>query len=351
MSRNRGVNMLRRRKSPEIWQFVQAALKRAAQATLSVILFGTLTVQAQSPEALTADSLTLDKLNYEKELTALYLGDFTNSGLQPNDGPFASVFPAYVTSFARNCAAYLPSNRVEIKKQECARESTPVNAFGNPVGPTTCVEYRNVGTGLYAKPELLAISQGLQAIQGGQLLGNIFNRSDDPMAMSRKMTDVLLLAGDDMSKLFGLNKCDSPALQRLEDNMARFAQGGTPLRLASGDTLAEVMAGKPKHDLSKPADHARLIDDLITENSKGWAFNRYIRGSVGNVSVRSRDAQGRPQRISANYRFSQMGQAVGGSVELAFQKGLPKCLFFFDAPSTCRVPSPRIANAYERGEY
>jgi len=308
-------------------------------------------VAAQAADALKAESLNLDKLNYEKELTALYLGDFANADMEPESGSFASVFPSYVTTFARNCAGYLPSNRVEITKQECARESTPVNVYGNPVGPTTCVEYRTVGTGLYAKPELLAISERLQALQGGQLIGDFFNRSGDPMATSRKLTDVLLLANDDMNKLFGLNRCDSQALQRLEDNMARFAQGGTPLRLASGDTLADVMARKPKHDLSKPADHARLIDDLITENSKGWAFNRYIRGSVGNVNVRSRDAQGRPQRISANYRFSQMGQAVGGSVELAFQKGLPKCLYFFDASSTCRVPSPRIANAYERGEY
>ena len=318
---------------------------------LSLLLCGTLAARAQTSGALTADGLNLDKLNYEKQLTALYLGDFANAGLQPNAGTFISIFPLYVTSFARACDAYLPSNRVEIKKQECARESTPVNVYGNPVGATTCVEYRTVGTGLYAKPELLSISERLQAVQGGQIIGDIFNRSSDPMASTRKMTDVLLLASDDMNKLFGLNKCDSQAIQRLEDNMVRFAQGGSALRLASGDTLADVTARKPKHDLSKPADHARLIDDLIVENSKGWAFNRYIKGSVGNVSVRSRDAQGRPQRISANYRFSQMGQAVGGSVELAFQKGLPKCLFFFDAPSTCRVPSPRIANAYERGEY
>lgn len=306
---------------------------------------------ASQAQELSAGSLKTEKLNYADGLTALYLGDFPNAGLEPESGPFLSLFPLYVTSFARSCHAYLPSNAVQIMKQECARESTPVNVYGNPVGATTCVEYRTVGTGLYAKPELLDISERLQAIQGGQMIGDYFNRSGDPMASTRQMTDVLLLANDDMARLFNTNRCDSKAIQRLEDNMVRFARGDRPLKLASGDTLADVKARAPQTDLSKPADYARLINDLILENSRGWMLNQYISGSVRNVNVQRRDSQGRPSSIRADYTYSQLGQGARGSVVLAFQQGLPKCLYFFDAPSTCRVPSPRIANAYERGEY
>jgi len=333
------------------------ALAVTAATAMGLLLCGfCLDARAQTSDGpnakrLNAQSLKVNNLNYERELTALYLGDLPNAGLEPNSGIFVTLFPLYVNAFARYCDAYLPDNRVEIMKQECARESTPVNIYGNPVGATTCVEYRPVGTGLYAKPELLGISEQLQSIQGRQLIGDFFNRSDDPMASSRKMTDVMLLAGDDMNQLFRANSCNSKALERLEDNMVHIARGTEPLRLKSGDTLADVKARAPKRDPAKPADYARLIDDLIFENSRGWMLNQYTKGSVRDVNVERRDAQGRPSLIRASYGYSQLGQPAGGSVKLTFQQGLPKCLYFFDAPSTCRVASPRIANAYERGEY
>ena len=317
----------------------------------ALVFFAMLPSRAQPSGQLKGSSLNVENLNYAKELTAVYLGDFENARMQRNDRPFITLFPQYVSTFARQCAAYLPANKVEIMETVCARESTPVNVYGNPVGATTCVEYRSVGTGLYAKPDLLSISLQLQGIQTGEIFGDYFNQSADPLASSREMTDVLLLAYDDMQLLFRNNQCNSSAIQRLEDNLARFARGETPVRLASRETLADVRAKAPKRDTSKPADHARLIDDLITENARGWMMNRYIRGSVSDVNIQNRDAQGRPNRISARYSFSQLGQRTGGSVAVAFQDGVPKCLYFFDAPSTCRVPSPRIANAYERGEY
>ena len=328
------------------------AVKIAIISVIGALLFFTMfTSRAQPSGQLKGTSLNVENLNYGKELTAIYLGDFEGARLQRNDGPFITLFPQYVSTFARRCAAYLPDTKVEIMKTVCARESTPVNVYGNPVGATTCVEYRNVGTGLYAKPDLLSISLQLQGIQTGEILGDYFNQAADPLASSREMTDVLLLAYDDMEQLFSNNQCDSAAIQRLEGNLARFARGETPVRLASRETLADVLAKAPKRDTSKPADHARLIDDLIAENARGWMMNRYIRGSVSDVNIQNRDAQGRPNRISARYSFSQLGQHTSGSVAVAFQDGLPKCLYFFDAPSTCRIPSPRIANAYERGEY
>lgn len=308
-------------------------------------------IYAQTAPALRADSLKLRGLNYEKELTALYLGDFANSRLEPESGTFASIFPSYVMSFARSCAAYLPKNRVPIMEQVCQTESRPVNIYGNPVGPSRCVAWRSQPTGYYADPALLAISERLQARQGGQMIGQMFDRNADLLSSARQTTDVALLVRNDMNQLFGANRCDSSALRRLQDNMSRFARGIAPLRLASGETLAAVRSRNPRRASARNADYARLIDDLIFENAKGWMMNRYVGGSVGGVVVQERDATGSPSAIRAGYEFSQLGQSRIGHVVLTFEEGLPKCLYFSDAPSTCRVPSPRIANAYERGEY
>jgi hypothetical protein len=341
-----------RLKTGSLRRLGQSSINSAATATLSLLIcIAPSALHAQTAQTLTATSLKVGGLNYEKELMALFLGDFPNSGLEPESGTFASLFPSYVTAFARTCKAYLPSNRVEITKQECARESTPVNIYGNPVGATTCVEYRTVGTGLYADPALLAISERLQARQAGKLIGGMFNRSQDPMATTRQMTDVMLLAHNDMNQLLRANQCNSMAIKRLQDNMVRFAGGGSPLRLSSGATLASVQARAVRRDPSKPADYARLIDDLIVENSRGWTLNQYIRGSVRSVSVQGQDSGSAPSSIRARYSFSQLGKPQVGEVRVSFQQGLPKCLFFFDAPSTCRIASPRIANAFERGEY
>lgn len=307
---------------------------------------------AQSESGLQADSFKTSKLNYEKELTALYLGDFDHVGWHPERDTFATLFPMYVTSFGRQCAAYLPADRVEIMTQECARESTPVNVYGNPVGPTTCVEYRTVGTGIYAKPALYRIKTRLDALQGNAVLGDmLFDRQADPFSTTAKWTDALIMANDDAQEIFNGNACDSAALQRLEDNMARFARGEPPLKLASGATLADIRARAPKQTASKAADHQRLIDDLIADNARGWMLNQYISGSVSNVSIGQSDSNDRPVTIRANYRFAQFGQATSGWVQVRFDQGRPTCLYFHDAPSTCRVASPRIANAYERGEY
>ncbi len=332
---------------------LRAFKRRAIFAAAGLVcgsLFATGAAHAQS--GLQADSLNTSKLNYEKPLTALYLGDFDHVGWHPERDTFATLFPMYVTSFGRQCAAYLPTDRVEIMTQECARESTPVNVYGNPVGPSSCVEYRTVGTGIYAKPDLYRIKTRLDALQGNAVLGDmLFDRQADPFSTTAKWTDALIMANDDAQEIFSSNACDSAALQRLEDNMARFARGEPPLKLASGATLADVRARAPAQAASQSADHQRLIDDLIADNARGWMLNQYISGSVSNVDIAQRDANNRPVSIRANYRFAQFGQVTSGWVQVRFDQGRPSCLYFYDAPSTCRVASPRIANAYERGEY
>jgi hypothetical protein len=132
--------------------------------------------------------------------------------------------------------------------------------------------------------------------------------------------------------------------------MVRFAQGQSPLRLPGGETLADLRA-ESREGAFQDSDYARLIDDLVGENSRGWAMNRYLTGSARKASVRERDAVGRPVTIDADYDYAAFQTRYQGAVTLTFEGGLPKCLYFSDAPSVCRLPSRRVTTAYEKGAY
>jgi hypothetical protein len=98
-------------------------------------------------------------------------------------------------------------------------------------------------------------------------------------------------------------------------------------------------------------DFKTLIDDLISENAKGWMMNRYLGGSVSRISVDSKYRDGSPALVRASYAYSTVNSRYQGDVVLKFGEGRPACLYFSDAPQTCRHPSRRIINKYEKGGY
>lgn len=239
-------------------------------------------------------------------------------------------------------------------RSECAREQYQVNGFGVRVGPSTCIEYREVGTGLYADPKLYAARRQVDADAARNLLGETFRglRGQNPMGTAMKSMDAMTSVGNDMALLIRMNSCASPGLKRFEANMKRFALGQEPLRLAGGETLASIGPPKPSPGVPfKDSNYTRLLDDLITENSRAWIMNRYMRGSVTDVKVTSRDQLGRPAKIFGRYQFNGLNGRTRGSVTVQFTDGLPQCIFFFDYPTTCRSPSRRVITDYENGRY
>jgi hypothetical protein len=80
-------------------------------------------------------------------------------------------------------------------------------------------------------------------------------------------------------------------------------------------------------------------------------MNRYQAGSIAGVNVVSRDAQGRPARITAQYSFTGMQGAQRGSVSLTFKNGAPDCMYFSDFPDTCRLPAAGVVSNYEKNMY
>jgi hypothetical protein len=308
----------------------------------------------QAASKLSLTSFSAKGLNYEKELTGLYLGDFEHVRLEPDSIEFSTLFGSYLNAFARQCSAYLPRNKVKITRSECAQWQQPVNVYGAPVGPSTCIEYQEVGTGLYADPDLYAARRRVDAAAARNLLGKTFRdlAGKNPMGTALQAMDAMTSVGNDMALLLRMNKCGSPGLKRFQQNMMRFALGQPSLRLPGGQTLASIGPSPPSPGAPfKDSNYSRLLDDLITENSRAWMMNRYVRGSVRDVKVTSRDRSGRPAKIFGRYQFDGLNGRAVGSVTVQFLDGLPECIYFFDNPTTCRSPSRRVITAYENGSY
>ncbi|HSO75118.1 MAG TPA: hypothetical protein VLU47_09780 [Blastocatellia bacterium] len=308
----------------------------------------------QTAATLVPASFSAKGLNYETELTGLYLGDFAHARLERDSLEFDNLFGSYLNAFARRCSQYLPANKVEMTRPECSREQYSVNRYGAQVGPPTCIEYRQVGTGLYADPDLYAAQKQVDADAGRNVIRDTFRglASKDPLGAAMQTLDAAGSVGKDMDLLLGMNACASPGLKRFQDNMMRFALGKPPLRLAGGETLASIRPTKPSPGGAfKDSNYTKLLDDLVSEHSQVWMVNRYARGSMSGVTVSFRDQLGRPSKIVGQYQFDGLSGRSKGSVTVQFTDGLPQCMYFSDFPTTCRTPSRRIITAYENGGY
>lgn len=307
----------------------------------------------QGASSLGPSSLRTDGLNFGDDLTRIYVGDFGRVGFARDGMELSMLVSQYMSTFSRTCAGELPKDKVEIMSQECAREAWTVNGFGvEQPGSRHCVDYRTVGTGRYADPEVYRLHKQLDASSARAMMGGVFGamkQGGDPARGMRRMTDIAVYAKNDIPQLVQVNGCSSPALKRLQANLIRFGEGKDPIVMPGG--AAALAAKLPAAEAPlKSQNYQRLIDDLITEQSQAWMMNQYQPGSV-RTGQPTRDAQGRPNEIGASYAFAAMGKPYSGRVRLTFADGVPQCLYFSDLPDSCRVPSPRIISAYRKNHY
>src|SRR5262245_21592961 len=198
-------------------------LRRVKLASAALVVGSMLVVaaiahaQPRSPSPNTASdpgvgSFSAKGLNFETELTGLYLGDFAHARLARDSMEFDLLFGNYLQAFARRCSAYLPANKVEMTRSECAREQYSVNRYGARTGSSTCVEYRQVGTGLYADPDLYATQQQLDAGIARNMMRDAFRgtANSNPMAPAMRTVDAATSVGRDMDSLLEKNSCASP---------------------------------------------------------------------------------------------------------------------------------------------
>ena len=146
-------------------------------------------------------------------------------------------------------------------------------------------------------------------------------------------------------------KRQKDALKRFERYLYRFVTGRDALLLPGKETLASVRASISASPLTEDQNYTRLFNDLLLENSKGWGGNKFIRGSISHTEVNDVNFDGSPALVSADYNYTRLGKQYKGKVTLRTAKDKPYCLYFADAPNTCRQPSRRIMTAYEKGEY
>jgi len=307
------------------------------------------TPQPAAGTGLTRTSLSTAGLANEQLLTNIYAGNFADVGMERSDVRFMSLYDGYLRAYGRRCDAYLPAKKVEIMESVCAREQTKIDRYGNRVGAGTCAEYRTQGTGIYADPVLYAAKEQSDNEVGPDAIRHVFQTmaGKNPLGTALSTLGATQAIASDMSTLVRVNACDSPGLKRFQENLMLFALGKQPFRLPGAGAVPASPRSSPEI-LSKEQNFSRLVEDLVLDQSRSWVMNRFVSGSVSNVVVSSRDAQGRPAKVTASYLFN--GQSRG-SVTISFSSGLPECMYFFDFPSMCRAPNRRIVEAYGNGAY
>ena len=137
------------------------------------------------------------------------------------------------------------------------------------------------------------------------------------------------------------NACSSPATMRYQENMLHFGRNEAPVRMAGAAEATSTLT------LAKGQNYRGLVDDLITEESKSWAMNHYLGGSVVVTAV-NHNGDGSPKEIDAKYT---LGDRTSGKVRITFGEDEPPCLYFSDQPTNCRIPNPRLVSAFRRNKY
>nr|WP_299384468.1 hypothetical protein [Allomuricauda sp.] len=279
----------------------------------------------------------------------IFRGQFESVEITRNDTQFLMIFEQYLRTFGRQCPNTLPSNKVEIMNWVCATEQVTTNGYGIETS-RVCIDWTTVGSGLYARSDLYKAKLTVEQLQSTEVFRNTLAMMADQNAIGNSV-DMIHKANalkNDMAQLFNLNQCNNPGVRRFEENLKRFALNQQAIRMqGTSKYTAMKVSGGP----TGPQNLTRLVDDMVNNHSKTWAFNRYIPGSISGLEIYAKDSQGRPKEIKANYRYKGFAGVGPGSVRVVFKNGLPHCLYFFDFPNNCKSPNSSIVAAYAQGNY
>ncbi len=303
-------------------------------------------------ETLVTDSQSMkfntDGLYYAEFYDYIFRGHFENIEIKPDGMEFLTIFGLYLTTFGKQCSSYLPANKVQIMKQVCSVEQVSTNNYGAEW--RDCIEWKWVGTGVYAKPDLYNAKMEVEGILRADGLRTVMAMVTDPNAIGNSIDMVHKIKGlkNDMAQIFKLNPCNSAGIKRFEENLKLFALNKPAIRMQGSSKYAAMKkSGGP----TGFQDFNKLINDLIANQSKTWSFNRYTQGSISGVTLQSKDHKGRPTALQANYSYSGFGSSSKGWVVITFTNGLPDCIYFFDFPKNCKTPSSSIVVSYAQGNY
>jgi hypothetical protein len=296
----------------------------------------------------TRGSFTAKGLKREQDLTDLFVGNFADVSVDRGSLAFSLLFKVYLEAYSRYCFDFLPPNKVEMTELQCADPPAPIRlpSDGPPPQPHGCLTWKKVSLG-WARPDLYAafgqfdIQQ--KANQYKDMFGSLKNLNP---------TRMLVGAGEfesDTEAMVRLNACGGPGLKRFEDNVVLFSMGKQPLLLPGEPPPGpKVLSAGALAD----SDFKRLLEDLIADQARTWMANRYLPGSTSQMIV-AHDPTGRPSMIRAKYLFTSplTSGRTQGSVNVSFTDGMPACIYFSDAPSTCQTPDRRLVSKFAAGGY
>ena len=298
--------------------------------------------------AIQSTELKTDGLYYAEFFDYIFRGHFEHVQMSREDLQFLMIFEQYLRAFGRQCPDALPTDKVEIMEDVCAMEEVTTNGYGIETS-RVCVQWKTVGTGLYARPELYEAKLAVERLQSSDALRKAIGMITDPNAMGNSVDMMHRANGlkNDMAMIFRLNPCHSEGIKRFESNLRLFALNKPAIRMKQA---SKYVAMKESGGPSGPQRFNALVDDLVKDQARTWGFNRYIPGSISNVK-KYLDTQGRAKELVANYGYKGFGGTSTGSVRITFTNGLPKCLYFFDFPNNCKSPNSSILASYARGDY
>lgn len=323
-------------------------MKQTSSIKISLVLILALSSIYATPARAQELEFNSDGLYNAAIFDYIFRGHFEKVEVDREDIFFLGIINQYMRAYGNQCSGNLPHDKVKIMEDVCTVKEVVKNGYGVQLSER-CVEWESQWTGLYANPDLYNASRTLTDLHSRNALETAVQSLTDPNYLGNSI-DLFHKAKGlkmDMTRIFQINPCSGGALKRFEQNLILFAQGKTSIR----------MDGKSKYDLVKKSggpsgvqDFDRLIDDLVNHQSKTWMMNRYLPGTISSTSS-TLDDQGRTQSLAANYLYSGIAGKRKGFVRISFKNGIPTCIYFWDNPNNCKIPSSSIVASFAQGSY
>lgn len=304
--------------------------------------------QEEEEKHLLSNEIRTDGLYYAEFYDYIYRGHFENLKITPEDPEFVMIFTAYLNAYGTQCDQYLPADKVEIQELSCKKERITEDQYGFETS-RVCVEYVWVGSNIFARRDLYeakitvsnkhkksAAQTIVSMVTNANTIGNYTNLAHKNAGLK-----------SDMKKIFKLNKGDSDAIKKFEDNLIRFTLKKPSVRL---DKESKYINMKKMGGPTAPQNHYKLLNDLVLDQSKTWSFNRYKNGSISNIVPRI-SKEGKIYQYYANYIFKFYTTEKTGSVIVKFENGLPECIYFSDYPENCKTPNQSVITSFAKGDY
>ncbi|MHA7056481.1 hypothetical protein ACWGOQ_0004635 [Aquimarina sp. M1] len=288
-------------------------------------------------------------LNNASFFDYIYRGHFENIELDVNDSHFLMILSGYLNTFGSLCPDQLPEDKVEIMTEECSRENVTTNGYGVEVN-RYCIAWRTVGTGIFADPKLYSAKMRLVAQQDQNALRTVIDMYTNPNALGNSVDQIHKAKAlqSDMSNFFRFNACDSKSVAQFATNLLAFANQKQPVRLKGMSMYEKIkILGGPAGD----QNYTKLLNDIVSNQSRTWAMNKYTTNSISNVREFKSADQTQIVTLKANYSFSSLLGKQTGGVVVKFKNGLPDCIYFSDYPEACKKPNSSLVAKYVMGKY